>query len=427
MDDIPLAKILILTGISVLFSAFFSGMEIAFLSANRLRIELDKKQGLIPARIVSSFYTNRPSMFIGTMLLGNNIALVVYGIMMALLLEDFIRVQISSLDTVVLLIQTIISTLIILFAAEFIPKNIFRINPNRTLNIFAIPLLPIYFALYIPVLVTIGISEFVLKIFRVKKSDKEDLAFGRIDLDNIVREGAENYEEENENVDHEIQIFKKALDFSKVKARECMIPRTEIVAVNIDDEIDLLKKKFIQTGLSKILVYRDDIDNIIGYVHSYELFKQPETIKSILLPVSIIPETIPASEVLENFIKQRKNIAVVVDEFGGTSGMLTIEDIVEEIFGEIEDEHDNEDMIEEKISEEEYVFSGRLEIDYINEKYKLNIPESEEYDTLAGYLLHHIEDIPKKGQRFTINRFAFSITDVSQRKIEKINLKILES
>jgi putative hemolysin len=424
MDDIPLIKILTITCISVLFSAFFSGMEIAFLSANRLRIELDKKQGSIPAKIVSTFYTKRPSLFIGTMLLGNNIALVVYGITMAILLEPFIINNITPLDSIVMLIQTIISTTIILFAAEFIPKNIFRIDPNRTLNLFSIPLLPVYFLLYPPVVFTIGVAEIVLRIFNVPKSDKEEFAFGRIDLDNIVKEGTNHLEDEDENVDHEIQIFKNALDFSKIKARDCMIPRTEIIAVNLDEDIAILKQKFIKTGLSKILVFRETIDNIIGYVHSYELFKQPKSIKSILLPVSIIPETIPAKEVLEDFIKQRKSIAVVVDEFGGTSGILTIEDIVEEIFGDIEDEHDNEDLIEEKVSDKEFNFSGRLEIDYLNDKYRLNIPESEEYDTLAGYILFHIEDIPEKSQRVTINQFVITIVDVSQRKIEKINLKI---
>jgi putative hemolysin len=408
---------------SVVFSAFFSGMEIAFITANKLKIELDNKQGHFSARLLSGFL-QKPSKFIGTMLVGNNLALVIFGIFMAKWLEPvFVNWGMSEVS--VLLFQTIVSTLIILFAGEFIPKTLFRINSNFLLNLFALPLLVFYFLLWIPMMITVGLAELVLKyIFRVDVASQE-LAFGRIDLDNYVKEITEAAGKTDEEVDHEIQIFQNALDFSKIKARDCMVPRTEISAVDVDDDLDKLREMFIEHGYSKVPVYRDNIDNIIGYVNAVELFKKPENIKSLIVPVIIIPETISAKEVLELFISQNKNIAVVVDEFGGTSGMLTIEDVIEEIFGDIEDEHDRGEFIEEKIDEQTYLFSARLEIDYLNDTYKFNLPEDEEYETLAGLIIHSQEEIPKVNSVTEIEGFRFRVTAVSNVRIETVKLQVI--
>ncbi len=405
--------------LAMIASAFFSGFEIAFISANRLKIELDKKKGNISAKILSSFL-KKPAKFIGAMLLGNNIALVIYSILMSKLLEPIIVQNITHNEILLLLIQTIISTLIVLFFAEFLPKALFRINPNKVLSIAAVPILIIYGILYPFTYFTVGISNIILKIFKVDTSES-DLAFSKIDLEDFVANIQER-QHEGEAIDSEIQIFKNALSFSEVKVRECMIPRTEIIAMDVERTIDELKEKFIEHGLSKILIYRDSVDNIIGYTHSKELFKNPESIKSILLPVSIVPEVMSANELLKKIIKERKSIAVVVDEFGGTSGILTLEDIIEEIFGEIEDEHDVEDLIEEKIDEHTFQFSARTEMDYINEKYKLELPESDEYETLGGYLIYIYESIPQKGEEIITQNFKFTIDKVSNNKIEIITV-----
>lgn len=406
---------------SLVLSAFFSGMEIAFVSANKLKVELDGKQGDFFAKIISNFL-KKPSRFIGAMLVGNNIALVVYGIYMAKILEPEIARYTSS-DLIILLVQTCISTLLILLTAEFLPKTLFRINPNSMLRFFAFPLLIIYYILLLPMLLVIGISEALIKIFSPDISTKEEINFGRVDLEYYIKEGTENNDNQEE-IDHEIQIFQNALDFSKVKARECMVPRTEVVAVEVEDTIENLTAKFIETGLSKILVYRDTIDNIIGYTHSFELFKKPESIKSILLPVPIIAISMPANEILEVFIEQRRSIAVVVDEFGGTSGILTIEDIIEEIFGEIEDEHDKEELIETKISDSEFLFSARLEVDYLNDEYNLNLPESDNYETLAGLIINTFESIPSMDEEIVLDQFVFTVKKVFENKIDLVHLKI---
>lgn len=406
--------------VAILFSAFFSGMEIAFISANRLKIELEKKQGDFSAKILSNFI-QKPASFIGAMLIGNNIALVVYGMTMAMLLEPFILVFTAS-EGLVLLIQTIISTIIVLFFAEFLPKALLRINPNFALKFAAIPLKIIYLALYPLTFITTMLSNAILKLFNVDTS-QSNLAFSKIDLEHFVLDIQER-QEKGEDIDHEIQIFKNALDFTDVKARECMIHRTEIVAMDIEDSVDELKEKFIETELSKILIYRDTIDNIIGYVHSLELFKRPESIKSILLPISIVPESMPASEILKQFISQRRSMAVVVDEFGGTSGVITTEDIIEEIFGEIDDEHDVEELIEQQVDENTFLFSAKTEIDYINDKYKLNLPESEEYETLGGLIFYKHESIPEKDDVITIDNYRFKIEEVSNNKIELVRVQI---
>lgn len=413
----PLAIILI----TLIASAFFSGLEIAFITSNKLRIELENKQGSLSAKVLA-YFNKYPSRYLGTMLLGNNIALVIFGIYMDEELKPLIE-SFTSSKVLILLISTFLSTMLILITAEFLPKNLFRINPNKTLAIFAFPLTIVYGILYPVVMISIGSSEFILKkIFRVK-IEKENAAFTMIDLDNYVREGTAAVEKKVE-VDHEIQIFQNALDFSSVKARECMIPRTEIVAVEVNESIEVLKQKFIQTRLSKILIYEKNIDNIIGYAYSKELFKKPSTIKSIMLPVSIVPETMPASEVLTVFIQQNKSIALVVDEFGGTSGMLTMEDVMEEIFGEIEDEHDKEEMIERQVSDTEFIFSARLETDYINNKYRLKLPILDNVETISGLIMHYHESIPRVNEEIHIENYIFTILSVTRTRVETVSLKI---
>lgn len=406
--------------IAIFFSAFFSGMEIAFISANRLKIELEKKQGDFSAKILSGFI-QKPASFIGAMLIGNNIALVVYSIVMAQILEPHILVYTKS-ESVVLLVQTLISTIIVLFFAEFLPKALLRINPNFALKVAAIPLKLIYLILFPFTYVTSKISNGILYLFKVDTSNS-NLAFTKVDLEHFVMD-IQDRQESGEEIEHEIQIFKNALEFTDVKARECMIHRTEIIAMDIDDTIEELNDKFIETELSKILIYRNSIDNIIGYVHSIELFKKPESIKSILLPISIVPESMLASEILKQFINQRRSMAVVVDEFGGTSGVITTEDIIEEIFGEIDDEHDVEELIDIQLDKSTFQFSSKIEIDYINDKYKLELPESEEYETLGGLIIYFHESIPEKDEKINIENFVLIIDEVSNNKIELVTLQI---
>ena len=410
--------------ISVLFSAFFSGMEIAYVSSNKLKTELYRKEGSFNSKIVS-LLSRYPGQYIVTMLIGNNIALVIYGIFMAILLEPVLY-TITEFDINILILQIIISTLIILMTAEFLPKVMFRINPNFFLNNFSIPVL-LFFIIFYPVSkLTIYISNFILTtFFKVRIPEKqENIVFGKVDIDNLMREKtAEQKHKKDENID--FRIFRNALDFSDVKLRECIVPRTEVIAVRKDHGIENLKQIFIETGLSKILVFKDSIDQIIGYIHLKDLFNSPDNIESIILEVSIVPETMPANKLLEMFVKEKKNMAVVVDEFGGTSGVVTIEDILEEIFGEIEDEHDTSKLTEQVINEHEYILSGRLEIDYVNEKYNFNLPKRDEYETLAGLILHFRESIPKPKERIIIESHEFRVLEVSETRIELLNLKIL--
>jgi len=372
--------------IALSFSAFFSGMEIAFISANKLKIELDRKGGTLASKIIAHFNQNQ-SKFISAMLVGNNIALVIYGILMAKLLEPFIMLY-TSAEWAVLLIQTLVSTALVLVTAEFIPKTIFRINPNQTLNVFAIPTLLVFRLIYPIVWFTANISDFIFKKILKVEVAEDTVAFGKVDLDNYLSE-VQNTGGDLQEIENEVQILKNALDFSNVKARECMIPRTEIIALDENSSLDELSDLFFRTGLSKVLIYRENIDNIIGYVHSFELFKKPKEIREILLPISVIPETMPANEILELLIKQKKSVIIVVDEFGGTAGIITLEDVVEEIFGDIEDEHDSENLIEKQLAENIFELSGRLETDYLNDNYNLAIPISEEYETLAGFIIYH--------------------------------------
>ena len=405
--------------ISLLLSAFFSGMEIAFVASNKLHIELMKKRGEFNARLLSPLLKS-PSRFIATMLVGNNIALVIYGIQMAFVLEPFLR-YITTINSLVLLLQTLFSTAIVLVTAEFIPKVVFSLNANKFMSVFAVPTWICYYGLYLIVSFVVGISDFILRYIMGVKQEDHKTVFGRVDLQKYLEEHTSGLSDLDEQ-DSEIQIFQNALDFSKVKARECMIPRNEIVAMELNDSIENLRDKFIETGFTKIVIYRENIDNIIGFTHSYELFKQPQNIKSILLPIALITETITANDILNLFIKERKSIALVVDEFGGTAGLLTVEDVVEELFGEIEDEHDSIDLEEHEVDSNTFIFSGRLEIDYLNLKYQLNLPESDEYETLNGLIISQAESIPRINEKIAIKDYNFEILEVNKTRIEKVQL-----
>ena len=415
---------------ALLLSAFFSGMEIAYISSNKIHIEIEKKQNDILAKVLGRL-TRRPSKFIATMLVGNNIALVIYGFFMGDLLmawlnslqveNHFIAYLVFDLS---LLTQTVISTLIILLTAEFLPKVFFQIYSNSLLKFFALPAYLFYLLFSFISSFVIWISDFVLKRFFKTEGDEVQLAFSKVELGNYISEQMERMQEDEE-IDSEIQIFQNALDFSEVKSREVMIPRTEIVAVALSEEPKELVRTFTETGLSKILVYNETIDDIIGYIHSFELFKKPETIKSILLPVLFVPETMLVKDVLNILIKKRKSIAVVIDEYGGTSGMMTVEDIVEELFGEIEDEHDQGLLIEERLAENHYRFSARIEVDYLNETHKLGIPVGENYETLGGFIVNSTEEIPLQDGLVEIDHFLFQIKEVSNTKIELVEVRIL--
>ncbi len=415
--------------LSLVASAFSSGMEIAFITSNKLKIELDRKQGVFAADIIAHF-VRHPKMFIATMLVGNNIALVIYGFKMGEAITGMFHTYTPALEASLgeygmLITQTLLSTVIVLVFGEFIPKAIFSINPNRWLNLFAIPVLIWYVVLWIFASFITLISDLFLRIFVRTKSSNEVVEFGRIDLDHYLSEATGNIDR-TKAIDHEIQIFQNALDFSKVKVRDCFVPRNEIVGIEITQSVEELKRLFIETRLSKILVYRENIDHIIGYVHSFELFKKPEMIQHILRPVEIVPEPMPANEILETFIKNKKSIAVVVDEYGGTAGIVTMEDIVEEIFGEIEDEHDKEETTEKIIDEKNFEFSARLDIDYLNEKYDLGLPENnEQYDTLGGLLLHIYEDIPEEGDVIQHENFTFVASKVSETRIELVKITLV--
>jgi CBS domain containing-hemolysin-like protein len=411
--------------ITLTFSAFFSGMEIAFVSSNRLKIEVDKNKGHYSARIIS-YFTRMPSRFIGALLLGNNVSLVIYGIAMARILEpallNVVPAHLMS-ETLMLTLQTLLATLLVLVVAEFTPKVLFRLNPNKILNALALPAALFYYLFYPLIYIYIGFSEWVLTRFIKIKFSRENLLFSVVDLDNYLKEFSPEYSRQDD-VQQEIQMFQNAIDFRNIKLRECMIPRTEIVALEKNDTIQNLRQAFISSGHSKIPIYRHSIDDIIGYVHSADMFKNPATIKSILRPIIVVPETMSANVVLSMFTQQSKSIAVVVDEFGGTSGIITMEDVIEEIFGEIDDEFDVEDLIEKKISDKEYIFSARLEIDYLNEKYQLDLPEGEDYETLAGLIISHHQSIPALNDEIQFAPFNFIILEATETRIEKVKLII---
>ncbi|MDX6746424.1 hemolysin family protein [Polaribacter sp. PL03] len=415
---------LIIILLSIILSAFFSGMEIAFVSANKLHIELEKKrEGFIPQ--ILNKITQKSSKFITTMLVGNNISLVIYSYYMGKFLIRILPVG-NLNEFTILLLQTIISTIVILVTAEFLPKAIFRIYANEVLKIFAVPAYVFYVLFHFFSEFIIVISDFFLRVFFKTNADEQQVVFSKEELGNYISEQLETGNDDEE-MDSEIQIFQNALEFHNVKAREVMVPRTEITAVEIHETVTNLKNIFIETGLSKVLVYKSAMDDVIGYVNAFELFKKPKTIKSILLPVEIVPESMMINDILNILMKKRKSVAVVVDEYGGTSGMITVEDIVEELFGEIEDEHDSQEFLEEKLNETSFNFSARLEVDYLNEEYDLNIPKSEAYETLGGFIIEHTENIPEENEVVDLEGFEIRILNTSGAKIDAVCLKIVDT
>jgi CBS domain containing-hemolysin-like protein len=407
--------------ILLILSALFSGLEIAFITSDKLRLEINKKQGKWNASIIKRI-SKYPKKFIATLLIANNIIIVIYGIVAANILTSPLH-QITKNSFLVFLLQTIISAILILIAGEFIPKSIFRLKANSMLTFFAIPSFIIYYALYPVTWFFITLSNALIKLFHGNIANNTELIFGKVDIYNMVKQSISHIQNEND-IENELKIFQNALTFDQVKLKECIIPRTEIVAKEINSSMHDFIETFIETGYSKLLIYKDNIDNIIGYIHIGDIFRNPTDIKSIIREVIIVPETMSANKLLTDFIQQKKGIALVVDEFGGTAGIVTIEDILEEIFGEINDEHDTNNFVEKKVSENEYVFSGRLEIDYLNEKYHLHIQESKEYETLAGYILFHYNYIPKPNETITLSNFLFKILKSSNTKIELIYLKM---
>ena len=404
---------------TLILSAFFSGMEIAFVSSNKLRFELEKKQKNLTSSILSIFYKH-PQQFISTMLVGNNVVLVIYGLMIAKVLTplfSFIENQI-----LVTLIQTIIATIIVLITGEFLPKTIFRVNPNVWLRGFSWLLLTVYTLLYPIAFFSTWLSQKILRLFNSKSTREENNnVFSRIDLNYLIQESFDgnDYEEEIEN---EVKFFQNALDFSKVRLRDCSVPRTEIIALDYSTSLDLLKQTFIETGYSKIPIFKENIDNIVGYIHSSEMFEHLNDWRKYIKQIPIVPENMTAHKLMKLFMLQKKSIAVVVDEHGGTNGIITLEDIIEEIFGEIEDEHDTREYLAKQLSEKEYLLSGRLEVQSANEKFGLNIPESDNYETIAGFILHHHQHFPKLNEIIHIGNFSCKCIKVTNNRIELIRL-----
>jgi putative hemolysin len=410
--------------VSLIFSFFFSGIEIAYLSANKLQIELQGKQGSLSGKIFSKFI-KKPSLFIGTTLIGNTIALVLYGIFMAQLLEPRLMIWLPEAvanETTVLIVQTLAATALVLVTAEFLPKSLFLINPNLMLSALAVPFNLAYYILFPLVYTIVSLSKFVItKIFRSEYSDEKPV-FGLTDLNNYLK-GMHKVRHEEEDIELDKKIFHNALEFKTIQVRDCMIPRTEIVAVDVQDGIDKLREAFVESGHSKILVYKETIDEVIGYCHSSELFKMPSRIEEILTPIIIVPETILANELMIQFISERKSIALVVDEFGGTSGMVSMEDVIEEIFGEIEDEHDEDNLVEQQLDTNTWLLSARLEIDYLNDTYGWSLPTGE-YETLGGLILSYMEDLPKTGETISIPPFTFAIQSTLNNRIDTIRLAL---
>lgn len=410
--------------ITMAFSAFFSGMEIAFVSVDKLRFEMERKEGLT-SRILSYFFRNSNN-FISTMLVGNNIALVIYGILMAQVIKVHLLGDLISNDFVEVLLQTVISTLIILVTGEFLPKTLFKINPNLVLKVCAFPLLICYVILYPISQLSSGLSYLFLRMFGMKiNKEASDKAFGKVDLDYFVQSSIDNAEDEEE-LDTEVKIFQNALDFSSIKIRDCIVPRTEVVAVDLTTSLEELKSLFVESGISKIIVYDGNIDNVVGYIHSSEMFRNPADWRNNVKEVPIVPETMAAHKLMKLFMQQKKTIAVVVDEFGGTSGIVSLEDLVEEIFGDIEDEHDNTSYVCKQIGESEYVLSGRLEIEKVNETFNLDLPEEDDYMTVGGLILNRYQSFPKLHEVVTIEKFQFKIIKVTATKIELVRLKVVE-
>ncbi|MBK9146448.1 MAG: HlyC/CorC family transporter [Flavobacteriales bacterium] len=404
---------------SVALSALCSGLEIAFVSSNKLYLELERKRGAWWARLIG-FLQRRPARVIGALLVGNNIALVVYGVLVAEALEPWLA-TLGLSPWLVLAVQTTLATLLILVVAEFMPKALFGLDPNRALALFALPLALLYVVLWLPMMLFTGLSELLLRLFRVRTRPGQ-IAFGRIDLDDFLREMSGG-PARAQQLDAEVEYLRNTLELSSIKAREIMVPRARIEAIDAEEGPEQLHRRFVETGLSKLLVYKDRIDNVIGYVHGYELFRHPRSIRAVMRPVNFIPGTMPADEVLQLFIKQRSHVAVVVDEYGGTAGMLTMEDVVETIVGDIEDEHDAPEDVEERLADGAYLLSGRLDVERIRERFGLDLPLSEEYGTLAGFILHHTGDLPEQGQVIEIAPFRFTIAQVAHGRIDLVRLE----
>lgn len=405
--------------ISLILSAFFSGMEIAFVSSNKLRFELEKKQKSLSSAILDIFFRH-PQQFIATMLVGNNITLVVYGMLMAELLAPLLEVlQHQFLITVV---QTLIATIIVLVTGEFLPKTIFRVNPNLWLKVFSWILLFFYTLLYPIAIFSSWLSQTILRsLFKASDDETESIAFSRIDLSYLIQESVVG-KKDQEEIDTEVKFFQNALDFSKVRLRDCSVPRTEIIALDFDTDVNVLKQTFIETGYSKIPIYKDNIDNIIGYIHSSEMFEHQQNWKNYIKQIPIVPENMSAHKLMKLFMQQKKSIAVVVDEHGGTDGIITLEDIFEEIFGEIEDEHDSRNYLAKQLSPNEYLLSGRMEVEQANADFDLKIPESDEYETIAGFILHHHQHFPKLNEVIHIENFTCKCVKVTNNRIELIRL-----
>ena len=406
--------------ISLFFSAFFSGVEIAFISANKLQLELDKSNGKFSSKMIA-FFSRNESDFITTMLVGNNIALVVYGIVMTQILTPKLQLLFSS-DFILLLTQTIIATLIVLVTAEFLPKAIFRIFPNQILNIFSIPIWLLFVILRPLAILMLKVASFLLKYILQQKISDDKPVFGKTDLDEFLSNVRSVEGTEDTRV--EVEMLQNALDLSEKRVRECMIPRTEIIAIDILSSIDEVQARFIDTKLSKLLIFKGNIDKIIGYIHSYDLFKNPKNLKSILLPLPFVPESMRAMELLNQFIESNKGVAVVLDEFGGTAGMITIEDVTEEIVGEIVDEHDIDEVADQQIDSTTFILPGRSYVEDINRKYSLALPESDEYETISGLLLDHLENIPKKEDVIEFEDYRFTIINVNKTTIQEVRLVI---
>lgn len=412
--------------ICLLLSAFFSGMEIAYISSNKVYLSIEKKQNNFNAKILSRLI-EKPSQFITAMLVGNNVVLVIYGIFSGEMIMQWIESFNFALTSFAsLMLQTIISTIIILITAEFLPKVFFQIYANSFVKIFAIPAFIFYQLFYWVSRFIIWISDFILKKFFKTEGDQVQDYFSKVELGNFISEQMNGVSDDDE-IDSEIQIFQNALEFSDLKARDIMTPRTEISGVDILDSVQELRELFINTGYSKIVVYQNSVDEVLGYVHSFELFKKPKTIKSVMIPIEYVPETIYIKDLLDILTKKRKSMAVILDEYGGTSGIITVEDIIEELFGEIEDEHDlDEELIDEKLDDNSYLFSARLDVEFINEKYNLEIPESDSYSTLGGFIVNHTKEIPQNEEKIRIENYEITIHSASSKKIELVKLSVHE-
>lgn len=410
--------------ITMAFSAFFSGMEIAFVSVDKLRFEMERKLGVISS--ILTYFLRNPNNFISTMLVGNNIALVIYGILMAQVIETNLLAGVISNHFLMVLVQTIISTLIILVTGEFLPKTLFKINPNLMLRVCAVPLFICYVVLFPISKFASGVSYLFLRIFGMKINEEASAkAFGKVDLDYFIQSSIENADSAVE-LDSEVKIFQNALDFSNIKIRDCIVPRTEIVAVDLTTSLEELKNIFVESGISKIIVFDGNIDNVVGYIHSSEMFRNPDDWRNNVKEVPIVPETMAAHKLMKLFMQQKKTIAVVVDEFGGTSGIVSLEDLVEEIFGDIEDEHDNTSYISKQIDEHEYILSARLEIEKVNEMFGLDLPESDDYLTVGGLILNRYQSFPKLHELITVGNYQFKIIKMTATKIELVRLKVIE-